>query len=241
MISASHNPAPDNGLKFFDAHGGKLSDAREGAIEALLEQPAQLNAEAPIGAEVGRLRPCGPEDLQPFQIALQASVPVNLFGLRVLLDTAHGATYRLAPAVFRALGMTVDVLHDQPDGLNINAGCGSTCLEPLKQALKQGTYDLGIAFDGDGDRCLAVSPEGQEIDGDKILYCCARYLPELQQQAAVVATVMSNLGFEKALERTGKTLLRTQVGDRYVLEALREHQLLLGGEQSGHVIFLNTS
>ncbi|PIQ23326.1 phosphoglucosamine mutase [bacterium (Candidatus Blackallbacteria) CG17_big_fil_post_rev_8_21_14_2_50_48_46] len=239
MISASHNPAPDNGLKFFNSKGEKLSDERELAIETLLKNPLSLAAGRPTGAGVGTVSQASPLTLKPYLEALMATLPVSLKGTRVLLDTANGATSFIAPTLFKEnLGMQVDVLNHTPDGLNINQDCGSTHLEVLKTALKTGDYDLGIAFDGDGDRCLAVTPEGQEIDGDKILYFCARYLPELQTQTEIVATVMSNLGFEKALEKAGKHLLRTQVGDRYVLEAMREKNLALGGEQSGHVIFL---
>lgn len=238
MISASHNPAPDNGLKFFNGAGEKLSDEREMAIEALLDDATALEAARPVGAALGSLVPSSPESLQPYIEALSATAPVSLKGVKILLDTAHGATCHLAPLLFEHLGLDVTVIHNAPDGLNINEGCGSTHLGPLKAALSHGNYDLGIAFDGDGDRCLAVSPDGQEIDGDKILYLCARFLPALQDQPTVVATVMSNLGFEKALEKQGKLLLRTQVGDRYVLEAMKAQNLQLGGEQSGHVIFL---
>jgi phosphoglucosamine mutase len=238
MISASHNPAPDNGLKFFNAQGEKLTDERELAIEKLREDLPRLQANRPTGAEVGSLSQASPLTLKPYLEALIATVPVELKDVRVLLDTANGATSYLAPALFQQMGLQVSVLNNQPNGMNINADCGSTHLGPLKAALQKGDYDLGIAFDGDGDRCLAVTPQGEEIDGDKILYFCARYLPAFQAQNEIVATVMSNLGFEKALEKTGKQLLRTQVGDRYVLEAMKTKQLLLGGEQSGHVIFL---
>lgn len=238
MISASHNPAPDNGLKFFNGLGEKLSDEREHAIEALLEDNAAIAAARPVGAALGSLAQTTLLTLKPYIDALAVTAPVSLKGVRVLLDTAHGATCHLAPFLFQHLGLHVTVIHNQPDGLNINEGCGSTHLEPLKMALKNGDYDLGIAFDGDGDRCLAVTPNGAELDGDKILYFCSRFLPDLQGQKQVVATVMSNLGFEKALEKQGKNLLRTQVGDRYVLETMRAEQLQLGGEQSGHVIFL---
>lgn len=238
MISASHNPAPDNGLKFFNSQGEKLSDARERAIEDQLETLSSLQAGRPTGAGVGRSIACTPAELSPYLEALKATLPVSLQGVRVLLDTAHGAMSFMAPQFFCELGMEVTVLNHSPDGMNINAGCGSTHLEVLQQAIQAGGYDLGIAFDGDGDRCLAVSPQGQEIDGDKILYLCARYLPEMAEEPAVVATVMSNLGFEMALAGIGKQLLRAAVGDRYVLEMMRAQGRLLGGEQSGHVIFL---
>lgn len=236
MISASHNPAPDNGLKFFNSQGEKLSDAEEQTIEAHLDTLRQIPR--PIGAGVGRSVICSRTELRPYLEALKASLPVSLEGIRVLLDTAHGALSFLAPELLQELGVDLTVLNCHPDGMNINAGCGSTHLETLQQAITQGSWDVGIAFDGDGDRCLAVSPEGQAIDGDKILYFCARYLPEMAEEPAVVATVMSNLGFEKALADIGKQLIRTAVGDRYVLEMMHKQRLSLGGEQSGHVIFL---
>jgi phosphoglucosamine mutase len=237
MISASHNPAPDNGIKFFSASGEKLPDAVELQIEEVLTNPGLIQSQRGTGTEVGRMLPGNHEALEPYLSALCDTAAADLSGMRVAIDTAHGAMYQLAPEVLRRLGVQVTVLNDSPDGMNINAGCGSTDLEPLQQAIQGGHYDLGLAFDGDGDRCLAVAPDGQDIDGDQMMYLCARYLPLFQDTPAVVATVMSNLGFEQALAARKVRLLRTQVGDRYVLETLKDQQLPLGGEQSGHIIF----
>lgn len=237
MISASHNPAPDNGIKFFSHTGEKLPDTVESAIESLLEPYPPVLAQRPTGADVGQCLAADPTLLTRYGEALAITAPISLKGLRVLIDTAHGAMSDLAPQILRRLGVTVTVIHNHPNGLNINQNCGSTSMESLYQALQQGQYDLGLAFDGDGDRCLAATPHGELIDGDQIMYLCSRYLPNLQQESTIAATVMSNLGFEQALKRRGQNLLRAQVGDRYVLEAMKEHQCKLGGEQSGHVIF----
>lgn len=234
MISASHNPAPDNGIKFFAGTGSKLPDATELEIEKVIAQQNWLRV---TGPQVGRVSQAQPAEIEPYLQGLIASVSQPLKGLRVVLDTAHGAMFELAPRVFQALGVEFELLHAAPTGMNINEGCGSTHLEPLRQAVQAGGYDLGLAFDGDGDRCLAVGPQGQDIDGDAILYLCSRYLPAYQSESAVVATVMSNLGLEKALQASNKQLIRAAVGDRYVLEAMQAGPHKLGGEQSGHVIF----
>jgi len=233
MISASHNPAPDNGIKFFDAQGRKLSDQVEARIEALLELPALRRT----GEGVGRIRMLEQHAREPYCQHLLQSDLTELKGLRIAVDLAYGAMVELAPPVLGALDLEVHWLHHDPDGMNINAGCGSTHLEPLKAYVRQHQLDLGIAFDGDGDRCLAVGPNGEELDGDHILYLCRRYLPALAQEQTVVATVMSNLGLEQSLAQLDCHLLRTAVGDRYVLEQMQAGGHALGGEQSGHLIF----
>lgn len=234
MISASHNPAIDNGLKFFAADGSKLSDQTEARIEAVM---ANENWQRPPGDQVGRITQLAASAWEPYLAFLLGCDLPDLKPFRIAVDLANGAMVTLAPAVFARLGLQVEYLSQQPDGININAACGSTHLEPLKQYVQAHQLDLGLAFDGDGDRCLAVGPQGQDIDGDRILYFCSTYLPHLQPERAVVATVMSNLGLEKALARHDKQLIRTSVGDRYVLEAMDAAGHLLGGEQSGHLLF----
>lgn len=240
MISASHNPAPDNGIKLFSGSGSKLSDATEAQIESGLHHPERLSevCQAITGDRVGRIVRRDPQEaVKPYLEALLQQVSVDLTGMKLALDTAHGAMYQVAPAAFAALGMAPPVLFAKPDGMNINLNCGSTHLEALKEYVVANGLDLGIAFDGDGDRCLLVGPEGQMLDGDFILYLCSRYLPAYASEQAVVATVMSNLGLEKALQTQDRQLLRTAVGDRYVLETMQSEGFLLGGEQSGHIIF----
>jgi phosphoglucosamine mutase len=233
MISASHNPAPDNGIKFFDHTGHKLPDAIEAAIEAAMDQTPSRQT----GSGVGRIRTLPAAACQPYLDHLQQSDLSDLKPLRIAVDLAHGAMVELAPALFDRLGLQAHYLHQEPDGMNINHDCGSTHLEALQAYVRENHLDLGVAFDGDGDRCLAVGPAGQLIDGDQMLYLCRRYLPVLQHEGTVVATVMSNLGLEQALKALDCRLLRTAVGDRYVLEAMQAGQHALGGEQSGHLIF----
>ncbi len=235
MISASHNPAPDNGIKLFSASGSKLSDEQEIKLEKSIRLRQWKRA---TGAEVGRIQyHCEASEMEPYLNHIANQSTHDLSSLKVAVDIGHGAMVQLAPVLFKRLGIPVQFLHTQPDGMNINDNCGSTHLESLKACVQSQGLDLGIAFDGDGDRCLAVGPQGQEIDGDRILYWCSQYLPAYRDQDTVVATVMSNLGLEKALEASGKRLLRTGVGDRYVLEAMEKGQHRMGGEQSGHVIF----
>ena len=165
----------------------------------------------------------------------------DLKNWNLLLDTANGATYKIAPQIFKSLNAKVSIINAHPNGNNINYKCGSTHLESLKKKLKTGNFDIGLAFDGDGDRLLAVTPEGEEINGDQIMYICARYLPSLKNNHTVVATVMSNLKFEQKIKEIKKKFLRTKVGDRYVLEEMINTGALLGGEQSGHIIFPSLS
>lgn len=233
MISASHNPMPDNGIKFLARGGHKLDDAVEAAIEQRLEEPW----ERPTGAGVGRIGDSH-VGVGAYVKHLVGTVDGRLDGLKVVLDCANGAAHEVGPSAFRRLGAEVVTIHDEPDGLNINEGCGSTHLDDLQAAVVQHGADAGFAFDGDADRCLAVDASGDVVDGDQILAILALARLEAGSLAddTVVATVMSNLGFVQAMEAAGVTVLQTAVGDRYVLEAMRAGGFTLGGEQSGHVI-----
>ena len=236
VISASHNPHHDNGVKFFDAEGGKLSDEVELEIEAMLEQPMSCVAPERLGRALRIDDACG----RYIEFCKGSFSEKNLRGLRLVVDCAHGAAYKTAPAVFEELGAEVIVIGDAPNGLNINEGCGSTHLEPLKAAVVRHKADLGIALDGDADRCLLVDAQGREVDGDDILYiiACAR-LRAGGLRGPVVGTLMSNLGLEKALTALGLGFERAKVGDRYVLEMLKAKGGILGGETSGHMICLD--
>ncbi|MEO3856811.1 phosphoglucosamine mutase [Acrocarpospora sp. B8E8] len=236
MLSASHNPAPDNGIKFLTRGGFKLPDAVENEIEDRLGEPW----ERPVGSAVGRVREAYGE-ANRYVAHLLTSLPHRLDGLRVVVDCAHGAAHMVAPEALRRAGAQVDTIGTAPDGLNINDGVGSTHLDPLKKAVVATSADLGIAYDGDADRCLAVTGDGEEIDGDQIMAILAlemRAQGRLQRDT-VVATVMSNLGFKLALREAGVTVVETAVGDRYVLEKMQESGYNFGGEQSGHVIMLD--
>lgn len=233
MLSASHNAMPDNGIKFFATGGHKLPDAVEDAIQAAMdESPAR-----PTGVDVGRVTVMDDGGTRYVRHLLDAVEP-QLEGLTVVIDAAHGAASEVSPEVFRLAGATVHVIGARPDGLNINDGVGSTHLGPLKQAVVQHGADLGIAHDGDADRCLAVDAEGNEIDGDQIMAILALALKDDGALAhdTLVATVMSNLGLIRAMEAAGITVVQAGVGDRYVLEEMRRGGFSLGGEQSGHVI-----
>jgi phosphoglucosamine mutase len=234
MISASHNPAPDNGIKFFARGGQKLPDDVENAIEE------QLGKEAfrPVGGEVGRIQRFSDAE-DRYIVHLLGTLPHRLDGLKVVLDCAHGAASGCSPQVFKDAGADVVVIGAEPDGLNINDGVGSTHLGLLKSAVVAHGADLGIAHDGDADRCLAVDHEGNEVDGDEIMAILAVALKAAGKlkDDVLVATVMSNLGLKIALREAGISLRETGVGDRYVLEAMRDGGFNLGGEQSGHVIF----
>jgi len=238
VLSASHNPMPDNGIKLFARGGHKLPDAIEDEIEAR----AGESWRRPTGAGVGRAR-----DLQDaterYAEYLLGTLPHKLDGLRVVVDCANGAASTVAALVLTRAGAEVTAVAAEPDGLNINDGVGSTHLDALSTAVREAGVDLGIAFDGDADRCLAVTGDGAVVDGDAILAVCALALREEGRLAAdtVVATVMSNLGFHHAMRDAGIHVLTTPVGDRYVLAALHQEALSLGGEQSGHIIFLDAA
>ncbi len=234
VISASHNPYEDNGIKLFAADGFKLHDDTEHEIEAELEQPF------PPARRIGRISPLEGA-LEDYLQALQARfAQLELSGRRVLLDCANGATYRAAPAVFRRLGADVEVIADQPDGRNINHGCGSTHLDTLVEQMGSGRYDVGFAFDGDGDRVLAVDRAGVVVDGDELIALAAVHLRRHERLPGngVAVTVMTNYGFHTAMAAAGVGIATTPVGDRYVLDELRRRGWALGGEQSGHIIEL---
>jgi len=232
MLSASHNPMPDNGIKLFAAGGHKLPDDVEDQIEAELDRPWSR----PVGERIGRVRDLvdGPER---YLTHLVAATPHRLDGLTVVVDCANGAASGVADAYARA-GARAIVINATPDGININQECGSTHLDPVRDAVLANGADLGIAHDGDADRCLAVDAAGEVVDGDQIMAILALAMQESGRLTGdtLVATVMSNLGLRLAMQREGIALLETAVGDRYVLETLREKGLALGGEQSGHVI-----
>ena len=234
MISASHNPASDNGIKFFSFGGTKLPDEVEDRIERALEREKLR----PTGADVGRIRRFADAE-DRYLLHLLGTLDSSLNGLHVVIDCAHGAAAGISPQVFADAGARVTVIGNDPDGLNINEGVGSTHLGPLQAAVVAHGADLGIAHDGDADRCLAVDAHGRIIDGDQIMAILALSLKSRGRLTdnTVVATVMSNLGLKRALTEHGVRLIETKVGDRYVLEALAEHRLALGGEQSGHIIF----
>ncbi|MFE4171084.1 phosphoglucosamine mutase [Streptomyces sp. NPDC056909] len=241
MLSASHNAMPDNGVKFFARGGHKLADELEDRIEALYElHRTGAPWERPTGSGVGRVRTYD-EGFDRYVAHLIGVLPNRLDGLKVVLDEAHGAAARVSPEAFTRAGAEVITIGAEPDGLNINDGCGSTHLAPLKAAVVEHGAHFGIAHDGDADRCLAVDAAGEEVDGDQILAVLALAMREAGtlRGDAVVGTVMANLGFKIAMEREGIHLVETAVGDRYVLESMKEHGYALGGEQSGHVIVLD--
>lgn len=235
MISASHNPAPDNGIKFFGRGGHKLEDAVEDEIEAQMSQASPL----PTGAEVGRIRRFSDAEDRYVVHLLQSLGTVSLEGVKVVVDCAHGAASGCSPEAFATAGAEVIVVGANPDGMNINEGYGSTHLENLQEAVVAHGADLGVAHDGDADRCLAVDHTGAVIDGDQILGILALTLKEAGQlkDDTLVVTVMSNLGLKLGMKEAGIRVVETAVGDRYVLEGMRSGQYSLGGEQSGHVIF----
>jgi len=242
VISASHNPAADNGIKFFGPGGVKLPDAIEDAIEASLRSARLTSAPAAASAAgFGRIREAAAEHgryLDHLLATLPGSPQPPLAGLRVVADCAHGAAYRLAPQALRRAGAEVITIGTAPDGLNINEGCGSTALGPLRAAVVEHGADAGIAYDGDADRCLAVDGEGEPLDGDQILTVLATGLKEAGRLTgdAVVVTVMSNQGFHVAMREAGIEVIETPVGDKHVSAAMRDGGYVLGGEQSGHII-----
>ncbi|MFE7600493.1 phosphoglucosamine mutase [Streptomyces sp. NPDC057494] len=241
MLSASHNAMPDNGIKFFARGGHKLADDLEDKIEAVYEEHRTgAPWERPTGSGVGRVRDYD-EGFETYVSHLLSVLPNRLDGLTIVLDEAHGAAARVSPEAFTRAGARVVTIGTEPDGLNINDGCGSTHLGLLRAAVVEHGAGLGIAHDGDADRCLAVDAAGNEVDGDQILAVLALAMREAGtlRGDTVVATVMSNLGFKLAMEREGLNLVQTAVGDRYVLESMKENGFALGGEQSGHVIVLD--
>ncbi|MGY1807191.1 phosphoglucosamine mutase [Blastococcus sp. SYSU D00669] len=239
MISASHNPMPDNGIKLFSRGGHKLPDAVEADIERLVTGHVD-GGHRPTGAGIGRVRALDGA-AEDYTTHLLGTLEQPLAGLDLVVDAAHGAAAAIAPEVYRRAGANVHAIGCAPDGWNINDGVGSTHLGPLVDAVRSRGADLGLAHDGDADRCLAVTADGDVVDGDAILAVCALALHErgTLKQETVVATVMSNLGFHHTMRDAGIQVHTTAVGDRYVLEALRTLDLSLGGEQSGHLVFLD--
>jgi phosphoglucosamine mutase len=239
VLSASHNPMPDNGIKLFGSGGHKLPDEIEAEIEAAMKV---VPSQRPVGAAIGRLLKAD-DAVERYGAHLLNAQPTRLDGLHVVVDCANGAAAHVAPEVYRGAGALVTPIAAEPDGLNINDGVGSTHLDRVIAAVRDIGADLGIAHDGDADRCLAVDASGQVVDGDQLLAICALALRDAGRLRgdAVVATVMSNLGFHHAMEAAGIEVLTTAVGDRYVLEALRAKDLSLGGEQSGHLVFMDAA
>ena len=235
MISASHNPMPDNGIKFFAAGGHKLDDALEDEIEARLNSTRET---APTGGDIGRINQAQTEAHESYLEHLLSTRTHDLSGLTVVVDAANGAASAVAPEAYERAGATVIAIHNEPDGLNINDNCGSTHMESLREAVLVHGADLGIAHDGDADRCLAVDAYGNLVDGDQIMAILAIAMKERGELAddTLVATVMSNLGLRLAMKKEGINLRCTAVGDRYVLEDLRAGDYSLGGEQSGHIV-----
>lgn len=238
VLSASHNAMPDNGIKLFAAGGHKLADDLEAEIEAAVAAGPDGATRRPTGAAIGRTRVAS-DAAERYAAHLLTVQPARLDGLHVVVDCAHGAASHIAPHVYGAAGARVTAIAAAPDGLNINDGVGSTHLDGLRAAVREHGADLGIAHDGDADRCLAVDASGEIVDGDQLLAICALALRDAGalRDDTVVATVMSNLGFHHAMRDAGITVRTTAVGDRYVLEALRADGLSLGGEQSGHLVF----
>ncbi|GAA3842001.1 phosphoglucosamine mutase [Sphaerisporangium flaviroseum] len=236
MLSASHNPAPDNGIKFFTRGGFKLPDAVENDIEQRLGEKWNR----PVGPAVGRVRDAFGE-ADRYVSHVLTTVPGRLDGLRLVVDCAHGAAHMVAPEALLRAGAVVETIGASPDGLNINEGVGSTHLGALREAVLERGADAGIAYDGDADRCLAVTSSGEVVDGDQIMavLALAMHSSGTLVKDTVVATIMSNLGFKIALKKAGLTMVETAVGDRYVLEAMKAGGFNLGGEQSGHVVMLD--
>ncbi len=229
VVSASHNPYRDNGIKFFSGQGTKLGDELEARIEALLGEP-------PSAAEPGRVRELN-GGLEDYLRELEAAFPLDLSGRKIVLDCAHGATHRAAPAIFERLGAELETIGVEPDGRNINAGCGSTHMEALAERVVACGAEIGFAFDGDGDRVLAVDAGGRIHDGDELIALAARGMAARGELGGgVVVTVMTNFGFHEAMQEAGIEVAVTQVGDRYVIDEMLRREWLLGGEQSGHII-----
>jgi phosphoglucosamine mutase len=239
MISASHNPVEDNGIKFFGPDGFKLSDDQEAEIEELMDM-AEDQLPRPVGENLGQVNDYF-EGGQKYLQYLKQTVDEDFSGIHIALDCAHGATSPLATHLFADLDADLSMMGASPNGLNINAGVGSTHPEALAAFVKEKEADVGLAFDGDGDRLIAIDENGDIVDGDQIMYICGKYMKEQGRlkHNTVVSTVMSNLGFYKGLESNGIQSVQTAVGDRYVVEEMKKNGYNLGGEQSGHIIFLD--
>ena len=240
MISASHNPVKDNGIKIFSQNGYKLPDSVEEELEALMEDREKLLAHQVAGDELGRFKYVE-DDMRIYLDFLTSTLKTDFRGLKIVIDTANGAAYRVAPKIFHRLKADVTVINNIPNGKNINVNCGSTHPELLQEIVKVYKADLGLAYDGDADRLIAVDDKGNIVDGDLLISVIAKNFQKkgLLNSSKVVTTVQSNMGFEKHLDENGIGLIRANVGDRYVLEKMKEHGLNLGGEQSGHIIMLD--
>ncbi len=238
VISASHNPFEFNGIKFFNSNGYKLSDKIEERIEAIILDNAE-ELPSPTGDEIGS-RIFVESALDDYEDFMKSTMSTSLKGIKVALDCGNGAAYKIAPKTLSDLGAEVLVINDTPNGININKGCGSTHLEQLQSFVKENSADLGLAFDGDADRVLAIDENGKVVDGDQIMSIIGLELKTRGKlpKDTIVATVMSNLGLDIMAKREGLNIVKTKVGDRYVLEEMIKDGYVLGGEQSGHVIFL---
>jgi phosphoglucosamine mutase len=241
VVSASHNPYQDNGIKVFGSDGFKLSDAQEAQIEDMIMSEKGTGLNNARGPEIGRVR-CSPHALRTYADFLKSCAPIGTTrgnGLKIILDCANGATCQVAPLVFSELGAAVEAVHVTPDGKNINFKCGSQHPEGLAQMVISHKADLGLAFDGDGDRLIAIDETGEVVAGDRVLAVCAQHLllQSRLKNNMVVSTIMSNVGLSRALKQMGVHHRTTQVGDRYVMEAMRSAGAVLGGEDSGHMIF----
>ncbi|QVK17802.1 phosphoglucosamine mutase [Mycoplasmatota bacterium] len=240
MISASHNPYPDNGIKIFGSDGYKLMDDVELEIERLIDEPDHLDR--PINDKIGVVENYF-EGQHKYLSYLQKSIDHTFENMKIAIDCANGATSFLAPHLFANLGADVSLINNTPNGTNINVNCGSTNIESIQQFVLENSVDIGLAFDGDGDRLIVVDEKGQIINGDYILYVLGNYLSEQGKlnDNTLVSTVMSNVGYYKAIEEKGLSSVQTKVGDRYVLEEMLKNKYNLGGEQSGHIIYLDYS
>lgn len=238
MISASHNPVEDNGIKFFGSDGFKLLDAQEDEIEALLDSEDELPR--PVGGEIGQVMDYY-EGGQKYLQHLKQTIDQDFDGVKIVLDCAHGATSPLASHLFADLEADIMAIGSSPDGLNINDGYGSTNPDKLRETVIEQGADLGLAFDGDGDRLIAVDEKGNIVDGDKIMFICGSYYKKQGRlkKDTVVTTIMSNIGLYRAFDELEISTVKTKVGDRYVMEEMRKNGYNLGGEQSGHIIFLD--
>jgi phosphoglucosamine mutase len=242
VISASHNSFEYNGIKFFNAEGFKLDDDIEDEIEDIIVRNIDVNSHI-TGEHLGRCVKVEANAASLYTDFLKQTIDVKLNGIKVVIDCANGASYKVADKVLRELGADVIVIGNEPNGMNINDNCGSTHPEALQRRVLEEKADLGLAFDGDADRLIGVDEKGRIIDGDKMIYICAKMLKDTGKLTGnkVTATVMSNLGFHKAIKEIDCTVDVTQVGDRYVLESMLKTGCIIGGEQSGHIIFLNHS
>ncbi|WDV46778.1 phosphoglucosamine mutase [Clostridiaceae bacterium M8S5] len=238
VISASHNPVDYNGIKFFNSEGYKLNDNIENEIEKYIFETIDIEYN-PVGEDIGKII-IDDKAINDYQNFLKGLVDVDFAGLKIAIDCANGASYKVAPDLLRELGAEVEVYHNNPDGTNINLGCGSTHPDVVKQIVLEKGCDIGLAFDGDADRLIAVDEKGNIVDGDYILAICSTHLKEKGQLTnnTVVGTIMANMGLDKYCESKGIKVEKTKVGDRYVLEEMIAGDYVLGGEQSGHIIFL---